>query len=251
MKSFVLSPNTAHIVHFFFEWLAIAIGIQVYRIQRSQLTQPGLLDKSHFGVIVACILGAALGNKLVFWLEFPHLWKDISTNMALIFSGQSIVGGLLGGLLGVEIAKKLLHQNKSTGDYFVLPILLGTVIGRIGCFLAGLNDGTFGDPTSLIIGVDFGDGIARHPTQIYEIIFVSLWGTWLLKHRAHWLPVPGLMFKLYLAGYLLWRLAIDGIKPKPFLYAFSLSGIQVVCIIALALYLPLVWRDLRKLRHQN
>ena len=200
-------------------------------------------------MIIACILGAALGNKLVFWLEFPHLWNDISGNMALIFSGQSIVGGLLGGLLGVEIAKKLLQQNKSTGDYFVLPILLGTAIGRIGCFLAGLNDGTFGDPTSLITGVDFGDGIPRHPTQIYEIVFVSLWGTWLLKHRTRWQQLPGLMFKLYLAGYLLWRLAIDGIKPKPFLYVFSLSGIQVVCIIALVLYLPLVWRDLRKLRH--
>ncbi len=45
-----------------------------------------------------------------------------------------------------------------------------------------------------------------------------------------------------LFGYLLWRLSIDDLKPKPFAFGHgTLSGIQMVCAVALFLYLkPLV-----------
>ena len=55
-------------------------------------------------------------------------------------------------------------------------------------------------------------------------------------------PVPGLEFKLMLSAYLLWRLVIDSIKPMPFSYPLHLSGIQVICLLALVLYVPLVIR---------
>ncbi|MBC3875545.1 prolipoprotein diacylglyceryl transferase family protein [Undibacterium flavidum] len=247
MKSFVLSPSAAHFTHLVFEWLAIAIGVQLYRLQRARHQQSGILVSGHFGVIVACILGAAIGNKLVFWLEYPHLWKNIEAHIGLIFSGQSIVGGLIGGLIGVEIGKKLLHQSQSTGDNFVLPLIVSTTVGRIGCYLAGLNDGTYGNPTSMVWGIDFGDGTLRHPTQLYDILFVWIWGSSLIANKNRWQTAPGLMFKLYLTGYLFWRLFIDGFKPLPFDYGFGLSGIQIICSISLLIYLPITIRQLRKL----
>jgi prolipoprotein diacylglyceryltransferase len=164
----------------------------------------------------------------------------------LIASGQSIVGGLLGGLLGVETAKKLAGIRRSTGDQFILPLVAGTVVGRIGCFLAGLHDGTYGVPTALPWGVDFGDGVPRHPTQVYDMLFVLGAGALLWRWRAPLARSPGLAFKLYLAAYLAWRLAVDGIKPVPYAYAFGLSGIQWVCIVALAAYLPFVFLQSRE-----
>ena len=158
-----------------------------------------------------------------------------------------MVGGLLGGLIGTEVAKKALRVPGSTGDHYVLPVLFGLAIGRVGCFLVGLNDGTFGLPTHLPLGIDFGDGIPRHPTQLYEIVFAGLLA-WVF-HRATpaLAPQPGLRFKLMLCAYLLWRLAIDGLKPVPFAWPGGLSGIQWVCLVALAFYLPLTVRQWRRL----
>jgi prolipoprotein diacylglyceryltransferase len=55
-----------------------------------------------------------------------------------------------------------------TGARFALPLAIGISIGRIGCYFAGLDDFTYGTPTNLPWGHDFGDGIARHPVQLYE-----------------------------------------------------------------------------------
>ena len=240
MNGPILPAASAQWVHLVFEWLALAGGVQLYRWQRRRARQPALLQPGSFAVVVGCILGAAIGNKLVFWIEMPHLWQGAVPDWRLIASGQSIVGGLLGGLLGVEIAKKLAGIHRSTGDQFILPLVAGTVVGRIGCFLAGLNDGTYGVPTALPWGVDFGDGIPRHPTQVYDMLFALLAGFLLWRWRGALARSPGLAFKLYLASYLAWRLVVDGIKPVPYAYAFGLSGIQWVCMLALACYLPLV-----------
>jgi len=197
-------------------------------------------------VLLGCLVGASVGNKLVFWLEMPHLWTVNSGWLEFLFNGQSMVGGLLGGLIGVELAKKICGYRQSTGDLFVFPVLLGLSIGRVGCFLAGLNDGTYGVPTRLPWGVDFGDGLPRHPTQLYEIIFAALlW--WLLKRLQPKLQVvPGIMFKLMLMAYLLWRFGIDFLKPIPYSYPLGLSGIQWACLLGLLCYLPFSLPPLRK-----
>lgn len=237
-----LSPALGHALHFVIEWLAIAIGVQLYRMQRRHAGTASIVQPGAFAVVVGCIFGAAIGNKLVFWIAYPQLW-DGANLFVLLGSGQSIVGGLLGGLIGVEIAKKLTHQRASTGDAFVLPLIVAMSVGRIGCFLAGLNDATYGIATTLPWGVDFGDGVRRHPTQLYDIGFILAWGGMLLAARRRLENRPGLMFKLYLAGYLAWRLAVDTLKPVPFDYGLGLSGIQLVCLLALAVYLPLVARS--------
>ena len=65
----------------------------------------------------------------------------------------------------------------------VWPIAVGLAIGRVGCFLAGLHDDTYGLPTALPWGVDFGDGTPRHPTQLYEIAVVLPLG-WALRRAV-------------------------------------------------------------------
>jgi len=236
----VLSAQHAHLLHLLLEWCAIALGVQLYRWQRRRAGQAGLLQPGSFPVFIGCLLGAGIGNKLVFWIEWPQLWAAHGGQLAAWAAGQSIVGGLLGGLLGVEAAKKLAGIRHSTGDLFVLPLVAGTVLGRIGCLLAGLNDGTYGLPSALPWAVDLGDGIGRHPVQLYEILFVLAWGGAIVRMMPRMAHEPGLAFKFYLAGYLAWRLAVEGIKPLPYDYGAGLSGIQLVCMLALLAYLPLL-----------
>jgi phosphatidylglycerol---prolipoprotein diacylglyceryl transferase len=229
----ITDPATAHAVHYVFEWAALATGAWVYRSQRARRGAAGVMAAQTFPVVLGCLMGAALGNKLVFWLEYPHLWATLAGNVGAWFMGQSIVGGLLGGWIGVEIGKLFTPPQGRTGDDFVRPILCGIVVGRIGCFLAGLNDGTFGLPTDLPWAVDFGDGIQRHPTQAYEGMLALL----TLLTFSNWsrplVATSGLAFRLLMLGYLLWRLLIDGIKPVPFAYPLGWSGIQWLCLLAL------------------
>jgi prolipoprotein diacylglyceryltransferase len=243
--SLFLEPRSAHLVHQVLEYLALAGGFQVYRWQRRRVGSAGALAPGAFAVTIGCVFGAAVGNKLVFLAEVPQLWLHQGLSVAAVMAGQSNVGGLLGGLLGVELAKWATGQRSSTGDLFVLPLIVGTLIGRTGCFLAGLNDGTFGNPTALPWAMDFGDGVPRHPTQLYDMAFVLAVGALLWRWRARLVLRPGLMFKCYLAAYLAWRLFIDGFKPVPFAYWGGLSGIQLVCLAALAGYLPLLVRQAR------
>lgn len=246
---FPLTANP-HLFHAVFEAAALTIGAFYYRRlqQRAGVSVGALLEGGRFAVLLGCIFGAAIGNKLVFWIEMPHLLPLYWNRPEVWFAGQSMVGGLLGGLIGVELAKKLAGVRGSTGDAFVFPILLGLMIGRTGCFIAGLADGTYGVPTDLPWGIDFGDGIPRHPTQLYEILFAAALWLVLQRLRPGWSAQPGLLFKALLCSYLLWRLLIDGLKPVPFDYGFGVSGIRLVCAIALIFYMPLGVAQWRKLK---
>jgi phosphatidylglycerol---prolipoprotein diacylglyceryl transferase len=152
----------------------------------------------------------------------------------LLLLGKTIVGGLLGGLIGVEITKKIIKVNRSTGDVFVYPLIVAIAMGRVGCFLTGLSDKTYGVATKLPWGVDFGDGILRHPTQIYEIIFLIFLGIF-LKINQKLYPQEGDLFKLFMIGYLAFRFVIDFLKPD-FQIFLNLSAIQIACLCGLIYY---------------
>ena len=102
------------------------------------------------------------------------MWRN-GYGFAAALGGKTIVGGLHGGWAGVELAKWRLGIRHSTGDVFVFPLIFGMSVGRIGCFLTGLPDHTYGNHTSLPWAVNFGDG-PRHPTQLYDIVFLCLLG---------------------------------------------------------------------------
>ena len=164
---------------------------------------------------------------MLFRSNFPD-WRHL-------LEGKTIVGALLGGLIAVELVKRAVGARGSSGDAFALPLIVGIAIGRIGCFLAGLGDHTYGTPTDLPWAVDFGDGVPRHPTQLYEIVFLILLATTLTRRRAAF-GQPGDAFRSFMVAYLAFRLAIDFIKPMPIVYLGFLSGIQLLCIGGLVYY---------------
>jgi phosphatidylglycerol:prolipoprotein diacylglycerol transferase len=217
--------------HVVFEMMAYAAGFALYRRDRRKLGDP-VRDPDRNSLIVAAILGAALGSKLLVWLEDPATLIRHADWLSL-FGGKTIVGGLMGGTLAVEWVKIRLKITTRTGDLFAIPLALGIAIGRIGCFLAGIKDHTYGVATALPWGVDFGDGITRHPVQLYEVAFLLGLAALLVRLRS--LPHrEGDLYRVFLVAYLAWRLAIDFWKPE--LSLAGLSAIQWVCMGALLWY---------------
>jgi hypothetical protein len=62
-------------------------------------------------------------------------------------AGKTILGGLLGGYLAVEIAKRLVGYTGATGDWFVTIVPLAVVLGRVGCWCYGCCQGKIWQPS--------------------------------------------------------------------------------------------------------
>src|SRR5262249_49346359 len=201
-----------------------------------------IADGARWSVIAAAIAGAAVGSKILYWFEDPAAtWQHVRDPIFLL-QGKTIVGGLVGGLIAVEATKRVVGVREATGALLAVPLAIGIAIGRIGCFLTGLADGTAGTPTRVPWAVDFGDGVPRHPAQIYETLFMAAFAIVLSRvaRRPH---ANGDVFKLFMAGYMGFRLGVDELKPAPAF--FGLSALQWVAAAVLLYYARIVWRRWR------
>jgi prolipoprotein diacylglyceryltransferase len=221
-------------VHLIFEYLAFFIAFRYY-IHLKKGIVDHISNSNRLSIILGCIVGAYLGSRLIAHLENP--FSISNSKMIVIFlNNKSIMGGLFGGLLGVEITKKIIHEHQSSGDLFTFPIIAGIIIGRIGCFLSGIKEFTYGKTTTFFLGMDLGDGLKRHPTALYEILFLFILAFYLKSVQTKINKHQGLLFKQFMIFYFAFRFFIEFLKPNIF-FVLGLSSIQWLCIICLVYYL--------------
>jgi prolipoprotein diacylglyceryltransferase len=221
--------------HFVFESLAYLAAFRLYLWQRKS---GDFLDTAtRWTIVVAAIAGAAVGSKALAWLEDPARTLAHWSDLPYLLGGKTVVGAILGGTIAVEWTKQRLGVTRRTGDLFAIPLAVGIAIGRVGCFLAGLRDETYGVATSLPWGIDLGDGVKRHPVQLYEIVAMLLLAVGLRRVLPPRFE-EGDRFRALLLAYFGWRVAIDFLKP-----GVRFAGLTVLQWCSLA---ALVWyaRDL-------
>jgi prolipoprotein diacylglyceryltransferase len=224
--------------HFLFESLAYIVAFRIYLHQRS--TAGDFLDTSNrWSIIVAAAVGAVIGSKLLYLAEDPAQTLRRSSDLTYLLGGKTVVGAIAGGTIAVEFVKWRTGITRRTGDLFAIPLAVGIAIGRIGCFLAGIQDDTFGIATSLPWGVNLGDGIKRHPVQLYEIAAMLILALLLTRVRPPRFA-EGDRFRVFVLAYFSWRLFIDFLKPGiPF---DGLTVLQWTCVAAILWYAPDLWR---------
>jgi len=222
--------------HLVFETLAYAIAFRVYLALRKQRGD-ALDDGNRWWIIAAAAMGAVVGSKVLYWFEEPAATLAHWHDPAFLMGGKTIVGALIGGLFFVELVKRHLGVKRRTGDLFAVPLCVGIAIGRVGCFLTGSEDHTGGVATTLPWGVNFGDGVPRHPTQLYEALFMLALGVflWRQSRRPH---AEGDLFRLFMVSYFAFRLVCDFLKPDDVRVFLGLTAIQWACVLMLAYYLP-------------
>jgi phosphatidylglycerol:prolipoprotein diacylglycerol transferase len=230
-----LGPWRIH-PHLFFEGLGYLVAFRL--LLWRNLKTDKLPATQRTSVMLGGMAGAIVGAKVLVLLQHINLlWQDWRLWLLLLAQGKTIVGALLGGLIGVELTKRYIGVTRSTGDVFVFPLLAGMAIGRLGCFLTGLSDRTYGVATTLPWGVDFGDGVLRHPTQLYETLFLGILAIVLVLWWRRWGPYPsGLLFQTFMVTYFGFRLLVDFLKPD-FHLLLGMSAVQLACVAGLLYYL--------------
>jgi phosphatidylglycerol:prolipoprotein diacylglycerol transferase len=216
----------------FFMVLSFAVFLAAYR----QMPKPaGLFALPRWKRLVLTLAGF-LGGSLA--AKLPFTWADAGAWLA---DGKTITTGLVGAYLGVELAKLALGVHVKTGDAYALPLALALAVGRWGCYFNGCCAGV---ATSAPWGVDFGDGVRRHPTQVYESLFhlsmaVVLWEV-LRRGRFRFQRL-----KLYLIAYGAYRFLTEFIRPEP-AWWLGLTYYQWVALVLIA-GLAVQWQFDRRL----
>lgn len=220
-------------MHLILEYLAFFIAFRYY-VQLRKRRSDTISSNNRLSIIIGAIFGALFLSRLVAFFENPPV--HLEQGWLAILNNKTIMGGLFGGLLGVELAKKIIGEKQSSGDLFTLPIIVGIAIGRVGCFLAGVKEFTYGKETESFLGMNLGDGLQRHPIALYELVFLTaLFFAIRSLQKQLSLLERGTSFKIFMLSYFGFRFCIEFLKPNTF-FVLGLSSIQILCLICFAYY---------------
>lgn len=226
--------NTPLPLHVICEVLAFFIAFRYYIFLRKK-SGDHISNNNRVWILMAAIFGAFAGSRIVGGLENPTAMLHAKNIFMYFYLNKTVLGGFLGGLLAVETAKKMINEKQASGDLFTYPMILGLIIGRIGCFSMGVYEDTYGIPTNIFTGINLGDGIARHPVTLYEIFYLLLLWMLLKKMEANFQLRTGSVFKIFLFSYFLFRFLCDFIKPH-YNVLFGLSVIQITSLLGMIWY---------------
>ena len=210
----------------FFVLLGLLVGFIVYLYEARKQNK---LNENNFLIVIGAITGGIIGAKILHWIiDYKYIISNLS-NLEILLSGRTIIGGLIGGTIGAIITRKILGIKERKGNLFAPAIALGVAIGRLGCFFRGC---CYGKATSLPWGVDFGDGILRHPTQIYESLFMLIMFFYLQKVKNKENIKPGQLFELLMIFYFIFRFFIEFIRVEN-VVLLGLTSFQIISICAI------------------
>ncbi len=203
-----------------FWWLGRLRAREAWRGMSSRDVED-LLFYGVLGVIIGGRLGYVLFYKPGYYLAHPlevfMLWKG----------GMASHGGIIGVIVVIWLfARRRGKPFLRVADFVVPLIPLGLAAGRIGNFINGELWGRPADPAVWPWAMVFpqaGDGIPRHPSQLYQfaleglLLFALLW--WYSRR-----PRPaGCVGAAFLAGYGLLRFIAEFARePDDFLGLLAL-----------------------------
>ena len=234
---------------------AILLGFLIATMEAKRTGQnpEDYMDMGIIGVI-AGIVGARLYYVIFSW----DMYKD---NLLHIFNLREGGLAIYGGVIGAVIAVFALARWKKLSPFLILdtvamPILNGQMLGRWGNFFnreafGEYTDGLFamrlpvdavrsGDITErmreymeTIGGVEY---IQVSPTFLYESVWCAVLLIILILYRKH-KKYEGELFLLYIFGYALGRVWIEGLRTDQLLIpgiGFPVSQALAGCVVIFA-----------------
>ncbi len=192
---------------------AVAWGLGRIRAKDSRRGWSGAaVDDLLFYIALGVIIGGRLGYVLFY--DFARFVGDPAMIVKIWQGGMSFHGGLIGVIIAMWwFARTRGHRFFAVADFVAPLVPPGIGFGRIGNFI---NGNLWGGPSDLPWAMVFpnprAEGIARHPTQLYEALleglalFVIVWVY--SRHPRPIMAVSG----VFLTGYGVFRFLVEFVR---------------------------------------
>lgn len=239
--------------------MLLGITLAARDAEKRGIGEDTIYDFALLGIVFG-VIGARLYYVFFQWDNYRGNLLEI---LNLRAGGLAIYGGVIGGILSLMFYCKRKKQNfLNLADSLILGVLVGQILGRWGNFFNAEAFGRYTDslfamqlrrdivnPIMIdsallqhLVRVNGVDYIQVHPTFLYE----SVWNLCLLLFLLWYRPkkrFTGEMFFLYLGGYGLGRVWIEGLRTDSLLVpgtgiavSQALAGVCVLvallCILA-------------------
>ena len=239
--------------------MLLGITLAARDAERRGIGEDTVYDFALLGIVCG-VIGARLYYVFFRWDNYRGNLLEI---LNLRAGGLAIYGGVIGGILSLMVYCKRKKQNfLNLADSLILGVLVGQILGRWGNFFNAEAFGRYTDslfamqlrrdivnPIMInsallqhLVRVNGVDYIQVHPTFLYE----SVWNLCLLLFLLWYRPkkrFTGEMFFLYLGGYGLGRVWIEGLRTDSLLLprtgiavSQALAGacvlVALLCILA-------------------
>lgn len=239
--------------------MLLGITLAARDAERRGIGEDTVYDFALLGIVCG-VIGARLYYVFFQWDNYRGNLLEI---LNLRAGGLAIYGGVIGGILSLMFYCKRKKQNfLNLADSLILGVLVGQILGRWGNFFNAEAFGRYTDslfamqlrrdivnPIMInsallqhLVRVNGVDYIQVHPTFLYE----SVWNLCLLLFLLWYRPkkrFTGEMFFLYLGGYGLGRVWIEGLRTDSLLLpgtgiavSQALAGacvlVALLCILA-------------------
>ena len=239
--------------------ITIAIGmlagifVATQVAKRTGQKQDDYVDLAIFGIIFGVI-----GARIYFVIFSWDMYKD---NLLHIFNLREGGLAIYGGVIGAVIAVFALARWKKLSPFLILdtvamPILNGQMLGRWGNFFnreafGEYTDGLFAMrlPVDAVRSGDITERMREHmetiggveyiqvsPTFLYESVWCAVLLIILILYRKH-KKYEGELFLLYIFGYALGRVWIEGLRTDQLLIpgiGFPVSQALAGCVVIFA-----------------
>lgn len=186
---------------------------------RRLLARPGApIRADHLDDLIAYVAaGVIAGGRIGYSIFYrPEMWANPLDVLKLWQGGMSFHGGLIGLLLALTLfARQRGLSVVRLCDYVACATPFGLVLVRIANFV---NGELWGRPTDLPWGMVFpgaGDGVPRHPSQLYEAVLEGVvmmivlgWMFWRTEARLR----PGRLLGTGLLIYGVARFSVERLR---------------------------------------
>lgn len=203
-----INPVLLHFGGFELRWYSVAVMLGALVgvwVAAREAKKRGIAPDEIYSIAVWAVIGGLLGARLFHVIDRFDYYLSNPSQM-LGFQGLAIWGGLAGGSAAVILYVKARHLSLGRlADTAAPGLLVGQIVGRLGCIVNGDAYGgvttfpwgfIYVHPDALIPGNLFN--LATHPYPVYEMLWNSAVLVLLLTLSRR-LKTDGALFWSYLS----------------------------------------------------
>ena len=242
--------SLAYVFGILIAWFLIKYYNKKYKLSLYK-DEAAFCDDFFFYLILGVVLGGRIGYVLFYDpVYFLHNLGDI---FAIWKGGMSFHGGFIGVIISsIFLCKKYNINKLLLLDLGATVVPVGLFLGRIANFI---NLELYGRPTTMPWGMIFPntDGIARHPSQLYEaflegvVLFIIL--NILVKIKQF--KIIGLQSSVFLMLYSIFRIFIECFREPDIQLGFLFKYMTMGQLLSIPMFIFGLYLFVEKVYKKN